>query len=364
MTRRLEQRIQSARKKSTRRNLTAAVGLIAGLGAIGSPVMAAEAPLVLEKSIPMPKVPVGPYSDNLSLDLAGHRVFAATQAAKAMTVVDLASARVVATIPVGNPHGNFYSADLKRLFVVDGGSGDLKVFNGDDYSLLKVIPLDKGADGLNYDPVAKLLYVSHGGDEARLDHAILTSVDPVKMEKVAEIQIASAGLEGAALDPTKHRLFVNLAEEDHAVAVVDLKTGSTVATWKLPGRHRPKGIAFDAPRNRLYVACRDTSMHGSVVVVDATTGKVITSLPIGSWVDAIFVDQKRRRIYVSSGLGYIESFAVEANDVYRPLKRVETAILAKTSLYSGETDRLYVDVPHLGSGSVDDAKIMVFRPTP
>lgn len=322
-------------------------------------------PLVLEKSITIPNVPVGPYSDNLAIDAAGGRIFATPQAAKAVAVLDAKDGRVLKMIPVGNPHGLYFSPTLKRLFVVDGASGDLKIIDGDDYSLIKTIPLTKGADGMTYDPLKQLLYIGNGGESAGMSQAIVSVVDTVRMEKAAEIPIASLELEGLAVDSEKQRLYANLDEDDKAVAIVDLNTRQVVGTWKLPpGPHRAKAITLDPEHGRLYVACRDSAMHGTIIVFDLENGQLVATLPIGSWADGLFIDRKRQRIYVSTGLGYIESFAIEPKDVYRRLELVETTILGKTSIYSSELDRLYVDVPHLGGGSLDAAKVLVYKPVP
>jgi DNA-binding beta-propeller fold protein YncE len=266
---------------------------------------------------------------------------------------------------VGNPHGIFYSSALKRLFVADGASGDVKVFSTEDYSLIKTIPLAPGTDWLVYDPHSEFIYVNNGGEEARMDHSLISVVDTVRMEKVADISIASSGTEATVLDSAKQLLYVNLADES-AVAVVDLSKRRTVSTWKLPaGEHFNIAIALDTAHARLYVACRDSihgfAMHGSLIVLDTTNGRPIATLPIGGWADGIFVDQKRQRIYVSTGVGYIETYAIEANDVYRRLPEVETPLIAKTSLYSSELDRLYVSVPHL---ALTEAQILIFKPSP
>jgi hypothetical protein len=60
-------------------------------------------------------------------------------------------------------------------------------------------------------------------------------------------------------------------------------------------------------------------------------------------------------------VGHLETYTIEANDVYRRQAPVDTAVMAKTSLYSSEFDRVYVSVPHLGSTL---AQIMIFRPSP
>ena len=344
------------------RLLRAAV-ILACCSAFGVPqASAAEAPFVLEKSMTMPAVPAGPYSDYLSIDLAGKRLFATPQAAKSVAVLDLKSGRVLKMIPgIGNPHGVFYSPTLKRLFVADGASGDVKVFSGEDYSLIKTIPLARGADWFVYDPHSRFIYVNNGGEDAGMDHSLISVVDTVRMEKVADIPIATPGLEASVLDSAKQLLYVNLIDES-AVAVVDLRKRQMVSKWKLPpGGHPNLAIALDSAHDRLYVACRDSAMQGSIIVLSAADGRPVATLPIGGWADGIFVDQKRQRIYVSTGVGHIETYTIEANDVYRRQAPVDTAVMAKTSLYSSELDRMYVSVPHLGNTM---AQIMIFKPSP
>src|SRR5450631_3168377 len=76
----------------------------------------AEAPWRLEKSVTIPAVPPGPYSDYRSIDTAGQRLFATPQAANAVAVIDLRSGTVLRMIAgIGNSHGIYFSAPLKRL---------------------------------------------------------------------------------------------------------------------------------------------------------------------------------------------------------------------------------------------------------
>jgi DNA-binding beta-propeller fold protein YncE len=324
--------------------------------------LAADEPFVLEKSMAIPSVPMWAYSDYLSLDSIGGRLFVTPGASHAIAVLNLKDGRVLKMIPgVGTAHGIFYSSKFNRLFVADGDSGDVKVFSGEDYSLIKTIPLAKGADWLIYDPHSQFIWVNNGGDNAGMDHALISAIDTVRMEKVTDVPIATPGLEASVIDSGRQLLYVNLVD-DAAVAVVDLRKRQTVDTWKLPtGGHRNLAIALDTTHARLYVACRDSAMHGSIIVMDSTNGRTIATLPIGGLADGIFVDQKRQRIYVSTGVGHIDAYTIDPNDVYHRLAAVDTAVMAKTGLYSDELDRMYVSVPHLGLG---DAQVLVFRPLP
>jgi DNA-binding beta-propeller fold protein YncE len=345
------------------RLLTATAIWLTCLLSLGAPrASAAGAPLVLQGSMTIPGVPPGPYSDYLCIDLTGGRLFATPQAAKAVAVLDLKDGRVLKMITgIGNPHGVFYSPTLRRLFVADGASGDVKVFSGEDYSLIKTIPLARGADGLVYDPRSKLIYVNNGGEDAGMSHALISAVDTVRMEKVADIAIATPGLEASAVDPGRELLYVNLVD-DAAVAVVDLRKRRRVGTWKLPaGVHNNIAMALDSAHARLYVASRDSEMHGSLIVLDTANGHPVATLPIGGWADGISIDQKRQRIYVSTGVGHVDTYSIGPHDTYRRQTAVDTAVLAKTSLYSGELDRLYVSEPHLGDTM---ARILIFKPSP
>ena len=97
----------------------------------------------------------------------------------------------------------------------------------------------------------------------------------------------------------------------------------------------------------------------AVVVVDTHTGKELTRLPIGSWVDSMFYDAPRRRIYASTGVGEIFTYERQSDGNYAALEPVDTAVMARTSLFSAELDRLFVTVPHLGWTT---AKVLVFKP--
>lgn len=348
------------RARWSRHPLLAAALLLAFVTLHAGPqATAAQAPLILKGSIVIPDVPIGPYSDHMDVDLAGRRLFATPQAARAVAVLDIDHRRVLKMIGgFGNPHSIFYSARLNRLFVTDGQNGDVKVFSGRDYSLIKTIRLDVGADGMVYDPRSQLLYVNNGGADAGMRDSVISVLDVAGMRKVADIPVAAPDLEAAVVDPGRRLLYVNLVDES-AVAVIDLRLRRTIATWKLaPDAGRNLAIALDIPRARLYVACREAPMHGSLFVLDSTNGRSIARLPIGGYPDGIFIDNKRQRIYVSTGVGYIETYAIGSGDVYRRQPRVDTAVMAKTSLYSSELQRLFVSLPHLTT----DAQIMIFEP--
>jgi DNA-binding beta-propeller fold protein YncE len=319
----------------------------------------AQQPLTLVQSIELPEVPAGPYADHMALDLKGQRLFTTPQANKAVDVLDLKTGKVLHTIPgFGNPHAVFYRANRNRLFVTDGGTGALRIFDATTYREIKSIKLELDADGIGYDEETGYLYVSNGGDAAGKKYALISIIDTVSEEKIGDIRVEAPGLEAMVIDHTAGRLYINLPESS-SIAVIDLKQRAVIATWPLTKGKRNMAFAHDAQHHRLYIGCRDTDVRGSLVVVDTETGRELNRLPIGGWVDSVFYDPAKSRIYASTGVGEVFTYKRLPDGSYKALEPVDTAVMAKTAFYSPELDRLFVAVPHLGGTT---AKVLEFKP--
>jgi DNA-binding beta-propeller fold protein YncE len=318
----------------------------------------AQAPLKLVQSFLMPEVPAGPYADHMAVDLAGHRLFATPQANKAVDVFDLKSGKLLHTIAgFGNAHAVFYQSDLDQIYVSDGGAGAVKIFNGSDYQLIKTISLAADADGIEYDPSQKYLYVSNGGREAGQERSSISIIDTARGEKIGEISVDAPKLEAIVVDPSNARIYVNLPTKNQ-IAVVDKKSHAVFATWSITKGKTNMAIALDAGQHRLYVGCRDTDVHGSIVVIDTESGKEIEALPIGGWVDYLAYDAPRRRVYAVTGVGEVFTYEKQKDGKYRQLPLTDTAVMAKTGFYSPDLNLLFVAVPHLGGTT---AQVRAFR---
>jgi DNA-binding beta-propeller fold protein YncE len=318
----------------------------------------AQAPLEMVQSLLMPEVPAGPYADHMDVDLAGNRFFATPQANKAVDVFDLKTGKLLHTIPgFGNPHAVFYQSDLNQIYVTDSVAGAVKVFSGVDYKLIKTIQLPPGTDGIVYDPAQKYLYVANSGEAADKEYSFISILDTTKGEKVADIKVEANELEAMVIDPSSSRMYVNLSSKNQ-IAVIDRQKRAVVAIWPVTKGTLNMAITLDAAQHRLYVGCRTTDVHGSIVVIDTETGKETESLPIGGWVDYMAYDSKRSRIYASCGVGEVYTYQRQKDGSYRQLPLTDTAVMSKTAFYSPELDRLFVAVPHLGGTT---AQVRVYR---
>ena len=105
-----------------------------------------------------------------------------------------------------------------------------------------------------------------------------------------------------------------------------MKTRTVTGTWELPGCTEPTGLAIDVVGQRLFSACHS----GILVVVDAGTGKMVQTLPIGKEVDAAAYDPETHTIFTSNGEGSISVIAQASADSYRNQETVTTLAGAKT----------------------------------
>jgi DNA-binding beta-propeller fold protein YncE len=98
------------------------------------------------------------------------------------------------------------------------------------------------------------------------------------------------------LDVAGQRLFL-AAEENSAVEVLDLRTNRLVHTIK--GPKAPHSFAYDADSNKLFVV--DDGGPNQVEIYDATTFKLLGTIPMEAHADTSVYDPVNKLFYVGNG---------------------------------------------------------------
>jgi len=215
--------------------------------------------------------------DHIAIDYRGSRLLVAAESAHQVLIFDLKRGKYLRSIEgIEIPHAIFVREDLNRIYVTDGGSGALKVYDGTTYSLLKSIPLKVDADSIGYDPASHLLYIDNGGGDAHESFSMLSIVDTTREVKVADVKIDGDTLEAMTLEKSSDRMYVNDAPKNEIVEL-NRKDHSIVANWPVKLGKRNVAMALDEGWHRLFVASRS----GNISVFDTATGKELTSVLIG-----------------------------------------------------------------------------------
>ncbi len=101
----------------------------------------------------------------------------------------------------------------------------------------------------------------------------------------------------------------------------------------------PAGLAMDAKNRILFVCCRRPQ---TMVVLNADDGKIITSLPIGSGVDAAEFNPATMEAFSSQRDGTLTVVKENSPTSFEVEQSVETKPGAKTSTLDGKTNQIYL----------------------
>jgi hypothetical protein len=116
-------------------------------------------------------------------------------------------------------------------------------------------------------------------------------------------------------------------------------------------------MAIDKAAGHVIVAFRHPA---KLFVLSEENGGVFAEIDICDDADDISLDDKRQRIHVSCGEGYLDVLE-RSKGTYDNVGHIPTFSGARTSLFVPELDRLFLAVRASGS---EPASIWVFRPNP
>lgn len=274
--------------------------------------------------------------DYVTVDAPQHRFFV-TRSTHTIAV-DEETGKVLGDIPGQiRSHGVALVPSLSRGFITDGGGdGAIVVFDLNTYAVLGKIPAVPDADGIIYD--AKLNRVLAVSGDANALLTFSPDIDPKTGKLDPPIQLGGSP-EFLASDGSG-KVYINLVDKD-LVAVVDLKTRTVLNRWPVAPGGRPVGMAMDPAKHLLFVGCRNPQM---LVVMNAETGAVESSLPIGAGVDATgFGDGEA---FASTGEGIL-TVAAEKSGKWVAEQTVTTAKGARTMGLDASAHRVFLPTAEL-----------------
>lgn len=127
--------------------------------------------------------------------------------------------------------------------------------------------------------------------------AVGLSVGAASLQRVQTFTLA--GVEGhfdhLAADVAGHRLFV-AAEDQHAVEVLDLRTGRRLK--ELGGFKRPHAIVYLPRQNELFVT---DGGEGVCKVLRASSYQLLKTIKLQIDADSVYYDPESRRLFVVNG---------------------------------------------------------------
>jgi len=272
--------------------------------------------------------------DYLALDTVGHRLFIAHQ--DRITVVDPDSGKVLGEIPgLNRAHGVAFAYEAGHGFATSGADSTVTMFDLKSLRVLGHTMVAPDDDAVLYDPATKRIFTFNG------DAHSASVIDAVSGRRVGDIDLGAGPEFGVAAGDGK--LFVNL-EDKGAVAEIDAAALRVKRQWSLAPCESPTGLAIDRAHHLLFSGCRNKVM----AISDATTGALVTTVPIGQGVDACRFDPATQLAFASNGDGTLTVVREETPAKFTVVANIATKRGARTMELDLKTHRVFTATADFG----------------
>jgi YVTN family beta-propeller protein len=191
------------------------------------------------------------------------------------------------------------------------------------------VKVGQNPDAILFEPSSGRVFTFNGASKDA------TAID-AKTETVVGTIPLGGKPETAVADEHGH-IFVNI-EDKSEIVEFDARKLTVLNRWALAPCEEPSGLAIDRKHRRLFAGCSNKLM----AVVNADTGKVVTTLPIGSGVDANGFDPSTDLAFSSNGEGTLTVVHEDSPDKFTVLENATTQRGARTMSVDTKTHRVYL----------------------
>jgi hypothetical protein len=266
-----------------------------------------------------------------------------------VVVIDLDSKKPIGKLTgMGSIHGIIIAEDLNVGFVSDGGKNEVITFDPATLAIKGRIETVANPNSMAYDKSTGRLFVGHKPSKS------MTVIKAATGEIEGRIQFD--GVPEFPVSDGNGSVFVNIDDKSEIVRI-DAKRMQVNDHWPLTPCEGPSGLAYDSQEKRLFAACSNKLM----AVVNADTGKVVTTVPIGGRPDAATFDPGTRLAFSSNGDGTVTVVSSKVSDKYTVAQNVSTEVGARTMALDQKTHTLFLSDAKVGPPSSPLQRIFIRR---
>jgi DNA-binding beta-propeller fold protein YncE len=271
-------------------------------------VLAAAGERHVIKKIAVP----GDYGwDYLTADSEGRQLYVSHD--REVVVIDLDSEAIIGSVPGTRIHGIAIDRELGRGFISASDPGSVTVFDLKTLAVINKVRVGDDPNAIFYDPFTKRVFTIDRGSKR------VSAIDPKSGKVVGSVE----GLGGR----------------------IDARALKVTDTWKVAPCEQPSSMDMDRTTHRIFIGCRS----GVMTVVDAATGRLVTTQPIGKGVDASEFDPGRGLVYFSTGAdGAMWVFHQDTPEKYTLVETVKTQPGSRTMAVDRKTGKAYLSVAEFG----------------
>jgi DNA-binding beta-propeller fold protein YncE len=267
--------------------------------------------------------------DYLNADESTGRIFISHSTV--VNVIDEKDGKLLGTIPdTKGVHGIAIASDLNKAFISNGRDSSVTIIDLTSLAFItKVTVTGQNPDAIIYDPFSHNVFAYNGRT------ANATVIDGSANKVIATIKLD--GKPENSVSDGKGKVYVNI-EDKSEISLINSKTNQVEQTWSIAPGEEASGLALDNETHRLFAVCSNKLM----IVMDALSGKVITSLPIGNGSDGAAFDPALKRAYSSNGEGTLTVVQEISPDEFKVLENVPTQQGARTITVDKKTHHVFM----------------------
>lgn len=316
------------------------------IGFLLASIVAADVSYKLVKTIP---IPGEGFWDYLYADTPNRRLYVSH--GTEVDVLNLDTHELTGKIPDTNGvHGIAVADNLNRGFISDGRDNQVTIFDLRTLASIKTVKTGTNPDGILFDPYSNRVFTFNGRSND------MTAISAENGSVVGTVPLGGKP-EFPATDG-KGNAFVNIEDKSELVRF-DPKTLEIKNRWPLSPCDSPSGLAIDVVGKRLFSVCENKIM----AVVDADSGKVITTLPTGAGTDAAAFDPEKKLAFASNGRdATLTVIQQESSDKYSVVQNVKTRMGARTMAIDLKTHTIYLSDADFGETPAPTADVPHPRP--
>ena len=266
--------------------------------------------------------------DYVTVDSDARRVYVshATQ----VVVLDADSYEVVGSIPdTQGVHGIAIASDLGRGFTSNGRTNTATIFDLKTLKTIGTVNTGANPDAIVYEFGTKRVFTLNGRSK---DATAINAADGT----VAGA-LALGGKPEFAVADGKGSIYVNI-EDTSELVQFDPQKLTVTHRWPQKPCQEASGLAIDRKNRRLFSGCDNKMM----AVMDADSGKVVATPPIGEGVDANGFDPATQLAFASNGDGTLTVVHEDSPDKFTVVENVPTKKSARTMALDLKTHNIFL----------------------
>ena len=288
-------------------------------------------------------VPVGMGPEGVGVSLDGTRVYIANRLSADVSVINTASNTVVATVAVGtSPLGVAVTPDGTRVYVANNLGNNVSVIDAASNAVTSTIAVGTGPQGVVVSPNGANVYVANNTSNT-------VSVINTTTNTVTTTIGVGTSPKGIAVTPGGSRVYVANNGGANDVSVIDTGSNTVIATITLTD---PYGVAVTPDGARVYVT---NAGRDRVSVISTATHAVVATVLITSSADpeGISITPDGLSAYVAVNNGNHVNVISTASNTVTAIVAVGSSPVAFGSFISlGSPSQSTLTVNVIGSGSI------------